>query len=97
MMRIIKQILIPFSGSYASHPARVELGSEALKLQNQAYKGLRNGPVDSHAHLIGIGTGGIRCYANPEYFSWLHPIERLRMLAFMNASGISDRKKADRQ
>jgi uncharacterized protein len=54
-------------------------------------------PVDNHANLMGIGTGNTGCYANPEYFTWLHPVERMRMEAFMSATGISDRNKADQQ
>jgi uncharacterized protein len=96
-MNFIRKLIEPFSGGYAAHPNEVELSSEAISLQQQAYEGIPEGPVDNHAHLMGIGSDNTGCYANPEYFSWLHPVERIRMKAFMSATGISNRRVADRQ
>lgn len=97
MMNLIKKLIVPFSGNYASHPDETELSRTAMNLQNKAYEGIDDGPVDNHAHLIGIGTGKTGCYASPQYFTWLHPVERIRMLGFSSASGISDMEIADRQ
>jgi hypothetical protein len=40
MVNLIRKMIEPFSGRYATHPGEVEPGKEAILLQKKAYDGL---------------------------------------------------------
>jgi uncharacterized protein len=95
-MNILK-LLKPISGNFHQHPAEAKMGEGAVKLIERALEGIKGTVLDCHAHVFGSGSSGSGCYINPEFFSWFHPVERLRLLAFRSGSMIKNMKAADAQ
>lgn len=53
--------------------------------------------IDSHTHLIGLGTDNSGCYVNPNQLSWKHPISYIKTSYMIAASGIKNREHADKE
>jgi len=52
--------------------------------------GVGDGKVyDTHAHLVGVGTGKSGCYFATAKASLLHPIMRIKYCGFVSAAGMS--------
>jgi len=52
---------------------------------------------DVHVHLVGLGAGATGCWVNPRMRTHLHPVLRLQYELYMDAGGIEDPERADRQ
>ncbi len=51
--------------------------------------------IDSHVHLVGLGSDNSGCYLNPNQQSWLHPLNYLKTLYMIKAAGIGNNHHAD--
>src|SRR3990167_7484148 len=90
-------VLMTAGGGWADDPEKI-LSVGARDLVEQALKDIPTGALrDYHTHIIGTGTGGPGVWVNPRGLSWLHPIERIRTLIYLNASGVADEARADGQ
>lgn len=78
-------------------PARA-LSPEAQALVDQAFADVPSGKlVDYHVHMLGLGAGGTGAELNPRMRSWWHPLQRIKALIYLRASGITDEDQADPQ
>jgi mannonate dehydratase len=74
------------------------LSDEAQALIRKAWTGLDPARVlDTHVHIVGLGTGGSGCFVNPRLTAWHHPLEYLRFSIYRQASGVDDVSKCDQQ
>jgi uncharacterized protein len=95
---MLKKLIEPLAGNFAKSPEEVVLNDKANELIEAAYSGLSEGDfLDCHLHILGKGTEGTGCYANPEYFSWKHPVERTRMIGLMSSADIDDESRSDQE
>ncbi len=51
---------------------------------------------DFHVHLLGLGSGASGASVNPRLRSWRHPIDHARFLIYLDAAGVDDLARADR-
>jgi uncharacterized protein len=97
-MNILKNLFQSAPGKLSENPAEKDLSIEADALIKSAFKDIPLGKaVDYHVHIIGNGSAGTGCYINPDYFTWKHPLEKIRMEAFSKAAMIDDLRAADSQ
>jgi len=90
--------LLPRSQRPGPVRSAADLSSAAQALVRAAFDGVDAARVwDSHAHLVGLGTGGTGADIDPEMRSHLHPWKRLQFDIYMAASGVSDLDRADEQ
>src|SRR5262245_46603644 len=55
------------------------LSAGARELLDRAWTGLDPARVlDTHVHVVGLGTGGTGCWANPRMTTPLHPVQYAR-------------------
>ncbi len=95
---MLKKLIEPLAGNFADSPQEVELDAKAKELLDTAFSGFADGELlDNHLHILGKGTGGSGCYANPDYFSWKHPIERTRMIGLMSSADIDLESRTDQE
>ncbi len=74
------------------------IGNSARELINQAFEGIEPGAlIDHHAHLVAMGTLGDGTWLNPSMTTWRRPLDRIKALIYLQASGISDETQADSQ
>ena len=75
------------------------LSLKAQALYDRAWKGLDPARVlDTHAHVVGLGTGGSGCWVNPRMQSLLrHPAHYARFAIYVRAAGVTDTAEADAQ
>lgn len=86
------------AGNFNRDPSEARLGQEAEELIAKAFDGVPKGEfIDCHAHIIGTGTGGTGCWTNPSILNWTHPLDHLKVMVYINASGIEDMRYADQQ
>jgi mannonate dehydratase len=52
--------------------------------------------IDSHMHIVGIGSDASGCYVNPNQMSWKHPFNYLKTVYMISAAGGGDHQHADR-
>ncbi len=84
----------------AARPAAPDgpLSKEAQALYDRAWEGLDPPQVlDTHAHVVGLGTGGSGCWVNPNMQSLLNPLQYARFAIYKRAGGVTDADDADRQ
>ncbi len=94
-----------FSGARYGHarlarPAQATgpFGPEAQALLDRCWQGLDPAKVvDTHAHLIGVGTGDTGCEVSPRLRSATNPLEYFKFSLYLEAAGVSDEAKADQQ
>jgi predicted TIM-barrel fold metal-dependent hydrolase len=87
-------------GAYTKKPGAIdkELSADALKLVQQAFEGIEPSKMlDYHVHILGLGTHDSGCFVHPHMLSWLHPLKRIKFLAYTGAGAIIDFDKADFQ
>ncbi|MFP5240044.1 MAG: amidohydrolase family protein [Acidobacteriota bacterium] len=101
--RVSSPTLSPhFSGAVPNRPPErthakpLSPGARALVDRAFADLGGRR-PLDSHVHILGLGTGGSGIYANPSLRRWKHPLSRLKADVVLAASGVTDPARADQQ
>ena len=74
------------------------LSSEAQALVAKAWEGLDPARVlDTHVHVVGVGTGGSGCTVGERMQSMSNPGEYFKFSIYLNASGITDLSRADQQ
>ncbi|GMU61725.1 MAG: hypothetical protein AMXMBFR34_34880 [Myxococcaceae bacterium] len=75
------------------------LSPEARRLLQTAWAGLDSNLVlDTHVHVVGLGTGGTGCWVNPALQSPLaHPLNAMRFDIYKQAAGVTDEAVGDRQ
>lgn len=77
---------------------RKGLSAGARNLVERSFADLGEAPlVDYHAHLLGTGTGGSGAEANPDMFSWRHPIKRIESSVITSASGVRNMRQFDQE
>ena len=50
---------------------------------------------DVHTHLVGVGEGNTGIWVNPDMRTWRHPLSRVQMAFYFNASCVEDTQGAD--
>lgn len=74
------------------------LSPEAKALVARAWEGIDPAKViDTHVHLVGVGTGGTGCFVHPHMLSLFHPFPALKFAIYLRASGVKDQDQADQQ
>jgi uncharacterized protein len=74
------------------------LSDEAQGLIARAWKGLDPSKVlDTHVHVVGLGTGGTGCTVGERMQSMSNPAEYFKFSIYLNASGVTDLSRADQQ
>ncbi|MDX2011207.1 MAG: amidohydrolase family protein [Myxococcaceae bacterium] len=79
-------------------PPSGPLSDGALALIERAWRGLDAARViDTHVHVVGLGTGGTGCSVGARMQSMSNPAEYFKFSVYLNASGVSDLAQADQQ
>ncbi|MEW5741258.1 MAG: amidohydrolase family protein [Myxococcota bacterium] len=80
-------------------PLEGPLSRDARTLINTAWAGLDSNLVlDTHVHVVGLGTGGTGCWVNPSLQApATHPINALRFDIYKQAAGVTDETIGDQQ
>jgi uncharacterized protein len=79
-------------------PPSGPLSEGALSLIARAWKGLDPARVlDTHVHVVGLGTGGSGCTVGSRMQSVSNPAEYFKFSVYLNASGVTDLSRADQQ
>ena len=74
------------------------LSDDAQALIARAWKGLDPTKVlDTHVHVVGLGTGGSGCSVGERMQSMANPAEYFKFSIYLNASGVNDLSRADQQ
>ncbi|MDP3500869.1 MAG: amidohydrolase family protein [Myxococcales bacterium] len=74
------------------------LSDEAQALIARAWRGLDPAKVlDTHVHVVGLGTGDTGCTVGARMQSMSNPAEYFKFSIYLNASGVSDLSRADQQ
>ncbi len=74
------------------------LGPEARRLLEAAYADVApEALVDWHVHVVGLGTNGSGAWVNPKMLSWSDPLSRIKGLAYLSGSDVTDLEQADEQ
>ena len=91
-------ILTKIGGNYHQNPKKAKLGTAAKEMIVKVMEGIPKGEfMDYHMHILGIGIDNPHIWVNPGILSLRHPMDYFKIKVFMNASGITSRKKADGQ
>jgi len=53
--------------------------------------------IDSHVHIIGLGTGESGAYANPKLLTWKHPASHVKASIILKSTGVTGLAQADEQ
>jgi predicted TIM-barrel fold metal-dependent hydrolase len=53
--------------------------------------------MDHHVHVLGQGTNGTGTWVHPKMLSWSQPMSRVKALAYLSGSHVSDATRADEQ
>lgn len=92
-------VFMTAGGAWAGEPE--DIGSLSVAARDLADRALKDIPAgtlrDYHTHIVGMGTSGPGVWVNPKGLSWAHPVERLKTLVYLNASGVTDEARADNQ
>jgi predicted TIM-barrel fold metal-dependent hydrolase len=82
-----------------SAPPDAPLSAEAQALVAKAWEGVDPARmVDTHVHLVGLGTEGTGCYVNPRTDQpLLHPFTFAKFALYRHAAGVEDDRFSDRQ
>jgi predicted TIM-barrel fold metal-dependent hydrolase len=90
--------LTKLAGNFKKHPGDARLGWEAEHLIERAFMDIPDGEfIDCHTHLAGLGKGGTGCWINPDILNMKHPLDRFKLMNFINAAAIDDLSFADQQ
>lgn len=74
------------------------MGWEAEYVIDKAFRDIPEGSfIDCHAHLAGLGKGDTGCWVNPDVLKGKHPLDRFKLMTFINASAVEDLRFADQQ
>jgi len=89
-------ILTLLGGNFKQSKKKPQWSNETQRLLESAFRGMDQ-VYDYHLHLLGLGNDTENTWINPDILSIAHPIEYAKAKVFMNASGIRNKEKADRQ
>lgn len=90
--------LTKLAGNFKEVPADARLGWEAEYVIDKAFRDIPEGSfIDCHAHLAGLGKGDTGCWVNPDVLKGKHPLDRFKLMTFINASAVEDLRFADQQ
>ncbi len=53
--------------------------------------------MDYHLHIVSTGTTCKECFINPNFYSSMHPIKKMRFNVYASAAGITDFSRTDDQ
>jgi predicted TIM-barrel fold metal-dependent hydrolase len=87
-------------GAFDHEPSEMDdgLGSEAQRLLASAFEDVSpNALLDHHVHIVGLGTNGTGTWLHPKMLSWADPIARVKALAYLSGSKVTDPERADEQ
>jgi len=74
------------------------LSPEARRLLDAAFEDVSpEALLDHHVHVVGLGTHGSGTWVHPKMLSWAHPVSRVKALAYLSGSDVSDPARADEQ
>ena len=86
-------ILDAIAGASSREPSAMEsdLSPAARALVDGAYADVDPARlVDYHCHIVGTGEDGSGCYVNAHMLTWLHPLDRIKFLAYRSAGRIEN-------
>ncbi|PIP94296.1 MAG: hypothetical protein COW00_03430 [Bdellovibrio sp. CG12_big_fil_rev_8_21_14_0_65_39_13] len=91
-------IVKPIAGDFEGKPEELneKVSDRTKALINKSFEGIKE-HLDYHVHAVGMGTDHTHNWVNPHMTSWLEPYKNLQYNVYMNASGITDLKHADKQ
>lgn len=91
-------ILSKLGGNFQRKPNKVKLSSQSYELLEEVIDGIPQGEFwDYHMHILGTGYNNPEVWLNPSVLSIKHPVDYIKAKVFMNAAGISNKKKGDEQ
>ena len=93
-------IVKPVAGNFNGDPLDIseEISPQAIQLIQEAFADFKSGElVDSHTHIIGLGTGDTGTWVNPDMQKGWHWIKRLKFAVYKSASGIQHEDNADQE
>jgi len=91
-------IFTKIGGNYHQNPKKAKLGKLAHALLEEVMEDIPDGEfIDYHMHVLGLGRDNPHIWVNPSILSLRHPMDYFKIKVFMNASGITSKKKADEQ
>lgn len=77
------------------HP-NLRLSKKAKKFVERCFEGLDRTKIwDTHAHVLGLGSGNTGCEINPNMINVLNPIKRLQYDVYTQVGGIDEASSAD--
>ncbi len=90
--------LTKLAGNFKKHPQEAKLGWHAEFLLDKAFREIDDGGfIDCHVHLAGLGEEETGCWINPTIMNARHPLDRFKLMNFINASAVEDLSLADQQ
>jgi predicted TIM-barrel fold metal-dependent hydrolase len=87
-------------GAFDHEPSEMNegLGSDARRLLAAAFDDVSpNALLDHHVHVVGLGTSGAGTWLHPKMLSWTDPVARVKALAYLSGSNVTDPALADEQ
>ena len=80
-------------------PPEDPLSDAAIALMDRTWAGIsRDRYLDTHVHIVGLGTGNSGCWVNPKVRdTFSHPMERTRFEIYRMAAGVEDLNRADEE
>ena len=93
-------LVTPVAGNFNGYPRDIadEISPQAIKLIQDAYAEFGNNElVDSHTHIIGLGSNGTGAWVNPDMQEGLNWSKQIKFAVYKNASGIQDEENADQE
>lgn len=87
-------------GAFTHEPSEMAegLGSEARRLLEAAFEDVPpKALLDHHVHVMGLGTGGTGTWVHPKMLSWTDPLSRVKALAYLSGSNVTEPERADEQ
>ncbi len=93
-------IVTPVAGNFNDDPQAMydSITPEAKQLINNAFNGFESETlIDSHVHIIGLGTGGSGVWVNPEMLEGFDFMKRLKFSVYKSAAGIKNEDRADQE
>lgn len=90
----------PVAGNFEGDPLDIadEISPQAMQLIQDSFSGFESEElIDSHTHIIGLGSGDTGTWVNPDMQEGLHWIKRLKFAIYKSASGIEHEENADQE
>jgi predicted TIM-barrel fold metal-dependent hydrolase len=88
------------SGAFDREPSAMSasLSAGARRLLDASFEDVSpEALLDHHVHVMGLGTNGTGTWIHPKMLSWWHPVSRVKALAYLSGSDVSDPARGDEQ